>query len=922
MIKTARSWSKPQNIPGLIGRKKVDQSLFKYGTHIPMAFHEDFRAANKGLLVESGHSQRLKLLIDNKSYNATFFNFSKEGIDKDTLHIRYDGNKDLINILKTLLKNSYGYLQNELSKKTSGDKSHIEVPDEYAEYIDFLETEEPFQYRLEIITSKKAVEKTDSDLAEPFCNIFKDKQEASWSFDFLKETFERLGISSPNDERFSLTLRNKRQVLRLNFGNWAVLQFYGQAYSNHDIGVALIDEKFDSRQEYEHWNPFASSEPNISVYLLPIELIKLQDSQIRNLYEMTFANIAERFKNWKGSPYRQHNQKAIVQAVFDPEIREHLLSNGLPESNLEYPNIWWVNQGTTLNEEKEGGILWAPVKASDGKSLYHWETMTEVQDGDIVIHYANGALRYVSEVIEAAVETMKPASLKSNSWNEEGRLVKVEYHKIDPEINLAKFAGPLLDLNINQGPLDINGNVKQGYLFRLNMDALRIIQKAQPDNLWPEFSRFEENEQAHNYWIFQCNPKIYDFKAALRDGHIKTWQVSAHKNVIKQGDKFILWVTGRDAGCYALGTITSDVYKGYEDVIEIQHYLTDQENKELDRCKLVFDIVFVDSPILKEMVKSNPVLGNLKVGLQGTNFRATKAQYDELWKIATKQKDIADEIINNPIYTIDDLSRSTSMEVEELLRWLKAVERKKQVIIYGPPGTGKTYLAEQISRHLISGTDGFVDIVQFHPAYAYEDFIQGIRPTARENGQLDFTMVQGRFLKFCYKAKGRRGRCVLIIDEINRANLSRVFGELMYLLEYRDRPIHLAAGGSFHIPDNVRIIGTMNTADRSIALVDHALRRRFAFLALYPNYHILRRYHQGSIFDVEPLINLIEKLNRQIGDRHYELGISFFLRNDLVDHIEDIWRLEVEPYLEEYFFDQQDKVETYRWDKVSKEINL
>jgi 5-methylcytosine-specific restriction protein B len=213
--------------------------------------------------------------------------------------------------------------------------------------------------------------------------------------------------------------------------------------------------------------------------------------------------------------------------------------------------------------------------------------------------------------------------------------------------------------------------------------------------------------------------------------------------------------------------------------------------------------------------------------------------------------------------------------------------------------------------------------VQFHPDYAYEDFVQGIRPKSREGGGLDYPVVPGRFLEFCREARKRKDACVLIIDEINRANLARVFGELMYLLEYRGERVPLAGGGPFSpfsIPQNVRIIGTMNTADRSIALVDHALRRRFAFLALYPDYDILRHYHYETGFDVEPLVSVLQKLNRQIGDRHYEVGITFFLHQDLAEQVEDIWRMEVEPYLEEYFFDQSDKVEAFRWEKVGKDI--
>lgn len=272
----------------------------------------------------------------------------------------------------------------------------------------------------------------------------------------------------------------------------------------------------------------------------------------------------------------------------------------------------------------------------------------------------------------------------------------------------------------------------------------------------------------------------------------------------------------------------------------------------------------------------------------------------------------------NPIYLLDQLSEDTGFDKAELERWVRAINRKGQAILQGPPGTGKTYMAEKLAQHLIGGGDGFSELVQFHPGYSYEDFIQGIRPQTGQNGQLMYPMVPGRFLEFCKKAESCQGRCVLIIDEINRANLSSVFGELMYLLEYRDREIPLAGSSEpFSIPANVRIIGTMNTADRSIALVDSALRRRFAFISLAPNYEVLRRYHEKNTrFPVDWLIGILKELNKEINDPHYEIGISFFLTYNLADELEDIWRMEIEPYLEEYFFDPRDraKADKFRWD--------
>ncbi|GAB6158821.1 hypothetical protein JCM39194_20210 [Desulfotomaculum varum] len=274
----------------------------------------------------------------------------------------------------------------------------------------------------------------------------------------------------------------------------------------------------------------------------------------------------------------------------------------------------------------------------------------------------------------------------------------------------------------------------------------------------------------------------------------------------------------------------------------------------------------------------------------------------------------------NMEYSLDELAADTGIDQEELERWVKAIERKGQAILYGPPGTGKTFLARGLAKHMIGGSDGFVDLVQFHPAYAYEDFIQGIRPKVDGDGVLKYPVVPGRLLEFCQRARAKQGRCVLIIDEINRANLSRVFGELMYLLEYRDAAIPLAGGGTFRLPGNVRIIGTMNTADRSIALVDFALRRRFAFIPLQPNYEILRRYHSRTGIPVEGLIETLVKLNRRINDSNYEIGVSFFLRKDLDDQLEDIWCMEIEPYIEELFYDQPEKVDDFRWDKIQEKV--
>jgi 5-methylcytosine-specific restriction protein B len=337
--------------------------------------------------------------------------------------------------------------------------------------------------------------------------------------------------------------------------------------------------------------------------------------------------------------------------------------------------------------------------------------------------------------------------------------------------------------------------------------------------------------------------------------------------------------------------------------IQIRRALSRSEILQTSRASLAGDIASV-------FIELYPLL------LLAADEKPQAALEDWLGLVDDDEPDL------QPPYTLDECAEETGLSRGRLLRWVNAINRKGQAIIYGPPGTGKTFLAEHLARHIVADGDGVVEILQFHPAYSYEEFMQGIRPQLTANGALDYSIKRGRFLSFCEEAAKHSGMSVLIIDEINRANLARVFGELMYLLEYRNKRVPLAGGGALSIPGNVRIIGTMNTADRSIALVDHALRRRFAFLELRPEYDILEAYHRKhkTEFPADKLVQKLKMLNNKINDPHYEVGISYFLRVDLAECIEDIWRMEIEPYLQEYFFDQPGNAKAFAWEEISNEV--
>ena len=257
-------------------------------------------------------------------------------------------------------------------------------------------------------------------------------------------------------------------------------------------------------------------------------------------------------------------------------------------------------------------------------------------------------------------------------------------------------------------------------------------------------------------------------------------------------------------------------------------------------------------------------------------------------------------------------------EIEVLL------EDKKQVIFQGPPGTGKTYVAQALARHL-AGSEDRVTLVQFHPSYSYEDFVQGFRPTLVD-GQPGFELRDGPLLRAAEQARNDsdpQAKHFLVIDEINRGNLARVFGELYFLLEYRDSEVTLQySDDPFSLPDNLYIIGTMNTADRSIALVDLALRRRFYFVEFHPDEEpvksVLRTWLQSNADGMGWVADVVDAANGILSDdRHAAIGPSYFIKPDLDESaVKRIWRHSVLPYIEERLFGNDDRVSEFDLDKL------
>ncbi len=264
-----------------------------------------------------------------------------------------------------------------------------------------------------------------------------------------------------------------------------------------------------------------------------------------------------------------------------------------------------------------------------------------------------------------------------------------------------------------------------------------------------------------------------------------------------------------------------------------------------------------------------------------------------------------------------DLAKRLLLPNDWLNRIIDLLEEKRQLVFYGPPGTGKTFLAQAIADY-ITESGGTSELVQFHPSYTYEDFFEGYRPVPSTGGGVAFEIKPGPLRRLAQAAVSEPDvPHVLIVDEINRANLAKVFGELYFLLEYRDKVITLQySDEEFSLPKNVFVIGTMNTADRSIALVDAAMRRRFYFVEMAPTEPpidtLLEQWLKArNLYDLPA--RLLAELNERIDDPDASIGPSYLMDKSISEpgRLERIWEHAIMPLLVERFYGTGTKLDDF-----------
>lgn len=419
--------------------------------------------------------------------------------------------------------------------------------------------------------------------------------------------------------------------------------------------------------------------------------------------------------------------------------------------------------------------------------------------------------------------------------------------------------------------------LREGVTQGMTKDQLRAF----VDEDYESVAYSQRSRLVEEFHFFLSRMKPGDTVCTISNGHLYVGEITGDvEQVSSEGGRSNL---RRPMEWQSIGYPYEELPEELQQKLSIQHDVVDLTSVDA----LVAGLGRSDEELIDE---AEGITGELSAELPALTARR------EL-ELPEPTKELADDLLGHDVEWL--------REVRDLL-W-----DDRQLVLYGPPGTGKTFLALKLAEFLGGGPEQ-VKLVQFHPSYAYEDFFEGFRPQEdEETREVAFRLTAGPLRELADLASREGNRHVphfLIIDELNRANLAKVFGELYFLLEYRNKSVRLTySGDDFALPSNLFVIGTMNTADRSIALVDAAMRRRFSFVELSPRTEptsgLLRRWLEREGRDSEPA-DLLDELNRRIADPDFQVGPSYLMKKGVYREggLDRTWRTKILPLLEEHHY--------------------
>ena len=420
-------------------------------------------------------------------------------------------------------------------------------------------------------------------------------------------------------------------------------------------------------------------------------------------------------------------------------------------------------------------------------------------------------------------------------------------------------------------------------------------------------------EEDRGYWWLNANPKIWSYS------DIAVGEVQSYTLYNENGNKRRIFQNFLDAK-------VGDMIIGYESNPVKQIVAICRVSAVQDGEKLFFEKVEgLTSPIDYATLRGGPELERMEYfqNPQGSLFKLTRGEFDFILDMIREENPISTGAAIDA-YTKSDFLDEVYMTEKRYENLVAVLRNKKNIILQGAPGVGKTFAARRLAWSMMGEQDDSrIEFVQFHQNYSYEDFMMGYKPV--EDG---FELKYGVFYRFCQKAANQPDKeFFFIIDEINRGNMSKIFGELLMLIEkdYRGTKATLAYNGlSFSVPQNLYIIGMMNTADRSLAMIDYALRRRFSFFEMEPGFDSEGFIHYQNGLNNETLNELISKvkdLNHEIAldkslGKGFCIGHSYFCGRDICtdEWMHSIVDYDILPMLSEYWFDDPNKL--LRWENI------
>ena len=509
-------------------------------------------------------------------------------------------------------------------------------------------------------------------------------------------------------------------------------------------------------------------------------------------------------------------------------------------------------------------------------SLAVWQFAKEMKPGDIVFA-KNGMTKTIGRgVVESDYYFDDNYSdfkhVRKVRWTNIGEWVTEDKHAIKTLTNVTPYTD---------------------YVEKLNM----LVEGK--DTLSPTESTDKQ------YWWLVANPKIWslaDMKVSEEQDY-QLYNENGHQRRIFQN---------------FLNAQEGDIVIGYESTPTKQIVGLLEVSKANDGKSIFFrKTEILPSPIDYSVLKSIPELNEMEYmkNQQGTLFKVTPDEYDIIIELIREYNPLPKKETKD-VYNKSKFLDEVFVTYKEYDRLESLLLRKKNLILQGAPGVGKTFAAKRLAYAIMGEKDDDrVMQVQFHQNYSYEDFVMGYKP----NEEGGFELKNGIFYRFCKRAAAdREHKYFFIIDEINRGNLSKVFGELLMLIEndYRDKPIQLSYRDElFAVPDNLYIIGMMNTADRSLAMIDYALRRRFSFFEMKPGFETYGFKEEiKKLMDshLDNLVKAIIELNKVIESDDslgsgFCIGHSYLCNLDGGNDLESIVEYDIIPMLREYWFDNDSK---------------